>query len=264
MRNNILFILLVAVGSFAKAGDISPRYFGASPGALAKVKAQLAASDPSLQRALKNLVADADEALSVKPPSVVEKNKTPPSGDKHDYMSLAPYYWPDPAKSNGLPYIRHDGKVNPESRVDGYDHGRMSEMGNTVETLALAYYFTGKETYAAQAAKFLRVWFLDPMTRMNPHLNFAQAIPGENTGRGTGILEGRHISQAADAAELLAGSPSWTEKDRSEFKAWLGTYLDWLLTSKNGRDEANAKNNHGSFYDVQAMELALVDRKSVG
>jgi len=258
MRNNLLIFLLVAVGSIAKAGDISPRYFDANPGALTKTKAQLAAHDPSLQRALKNLVDGADAALSAKSLSVVDKNQIPPSGDKHDYMSVAPYFWPDPTKPNGLPYIRHDGKVNPESRDDGFDHGRMLTMGNTVETLALAYYFTSNEVYAAQAANFLRVWFLDPATRMNPNLQFAQAVPGENTGRGTGILEGRHVAVAADAAELLAGSPSWTDKDRLEFKAWLEKYLDWLLNSKNGRDEANSKNNHGTWYDVQAVELALV------
>jgi hypothetical protein len=148
--------------------------------------------------------------------------------------------------------------VNPESRVDGYDHNRMQTMGNTVETLALAYYFTGKEIYAAQAAKFLRAWFLDPASRMNPSLQFAQAVPGENTGRGTGILEGRHVAVAADAAELLAGSPAWTEQDKTEFKAWLEKYFDWLLNSKPGHAESSAKNNHGTWYDVQAVELALV------
>ncbi len=258
MKNNFLVILLLVAGSFAKADNISPRYFDANPGALAKIKAQLAAHDPSLQRALKNLLEDADAALSAKPLSVVDKNLTPPSGDKHDYMSVAPYYWPDPAKSNGLPYIRHDGKVNPESRVDGFDHGRIGLMGNTVETLALAYYFTGNEAYAAQAAKWLRAWFLDPATKMNPSLQFAQAVPGENTGRGTGILEGRHVAVAADAAELLAGSPAWAQPDKIKFKAWLEEYLDWLLTSTNGRAESNAKNNHGTWYDVQTMELALV------
>ena len=258
MKNNFLFLLLVVAGSIAKADEISPRYFDANPGAMVKTKAQLAAHDPSLQRALKNLLGDADAALSAKPLSVVDKNLTPPSGDKHDYMSVAPYYWPDPAKSNGLPYIRHDGKVNPESRDDGFDHGRMQAMGNTVETLALAYYFTGNEAYAAQAAKWLRAWFLEPATRMNPSLQFAQAVPGENTGRGTGILEGRHVAVAANAAELLAGSPAWTEKDRAEFKVWLEKYFDWLLNSKNGRDESNSKNNHGTWYDVQAVELSLV------
>ena len=252
----ILFIL--AFCRFAPADEITPRYYGVSPGVLVEVKARLAARDESLKPALKALVNEADKALTTPPPSVVEKDKVPPSGDRHDYMSTAPYFWPDPAKPDGLPYIRHDGKVNPESRDDGFDHGRIGLMGETVETLALAYYFTGNEAYAERAAKCLRVWFLDPATRMNPNLNFAQAVPGENTGRGTGILEGRHIAVAADAAQLLAGSPAWTTKDKTEFKAWLETYLNWLLTSKNGRAEAGSRNNHGTFYDVQAVELALV------
>jgi hypothetical protein len=254
----ILFVFILAACGIAKAGDESPRYFGASPGALAEVKARLAARDESLQPALNALLKAADKALLVKPPSVVEKSRVPPSGDLHDYMTIAPYFWPDPAKSNGLPYLRHDGRVNPESRDSALDHGRMLEMGSMVETLALAYYFTGNQAYAGHAADCLRVWFLDPATRMNPNLNFAQAVPGENTGRGTGILEGRNIAEAADAAGLLAGSSSWSSKDDDALKAWLKTYLDWLLTSKNGRDESNARNNHGSFYDVQAMRIALV------
>src|SRR5208283_4124843 len=69
------------------------------------------------------------------------------------------------------------------------------------------------------------------------------------------------IADAADAAGLLAGSAAWTKKDNDALKVWLTTYLDWLLTSKNGLDEASAKNNHGTWYDVQAVRLALtVDR----
>ena len=259
MTKSFLSILFIAAASqFAMADESSPRYFGASPGALAEAKARLAAHDNLLQPVLKALVKTADGLLEASPTSVVEKNKIPPSGDKHDYMSVAPYYWPDPEKPSGLPYIRHDGRVNPESRDDGFDHGRIGTMAKNVETLALAYYFTGKQAYAEHAAKCLRVWFLDPATRMNPHLNFAQAVPGENTGRGTGILEGRNIAVAADAAELLAGSPAWTPQDRLEFKAWLEMYLNWLLTSKNGLAESGSKNNHGTWYDVQAIELALV------
>jgi hypothetical protein len=256
-RFTLILCILAACG-IAKAGDESPRYFGDSPGALAEVKSRLAAHDESLQPALNVLVKEADHDLHIHPPSVVEKGRVPPSGDKHDYMTIAPYFWPDPAKSNGLPYIRHDGKVNPESRDSALDHGRMLEMGHLVETLALAYYFTGNQAYAEHAAACLRVWFLDPATRMNPNLNFAQAVLGENTGRGTGILEGRNIAEAADAAGLLAGSSAWPSKDDAALKAWLKTYLDWLLTSKNGLDESNARNNHGTFYDVQAMRIALV------
>jgi hypothetical protein len=225
---------------------------------LAKVRARLTAGDTSLQPALKALTDDADEALQQVPPSVLQKTKAPPSGDKHDYLSIAPYFWPDPASSNGLPYIRHDGKVNPESRGPASDRGRIGRMASTVETLALAYYFTGKEAYAQQAAKFLRVWFLDPATRINPNLNYAQGVLGVNDGRGTGIIEGRTIAEAADAAQLLTGSVAWPAADDEALKSWLTTYLDWLLTSKNGREEAAARNNHGTLYDVQAMRLALV------
>jgi len=263
MAEFISLVSLIIVASWVtQAEEVSPRYFGVKPGALAEVKARLTAGDKSLQPALKNLLEDADAALKVPPPSVVEKKKVPPSGDKHDYMTIAPYYWPDPKQPDGLPYLRHDGKVNPESRQGDFDRGRISLMASTVETLALAYYFTGREIYAEHAAKCLRTWFLDPPTRMNPNLKYAQAVPGVNDGRGTGIIEGRNLGEAADAAGLLAGSPAWTSENDAALRQCLNTYFDWLLTSKPGREEANAKNNHGSFYDVQAMRLALILGKS--
>ena len=80
-----------------------PRFYGAKPGSLLKARQRLAAGDKSLQRAVKNLVATADEALEIPPPSVTEKEQAPPSGDRHDYMSLAPYFWPDPTKPGGTP-----------------------------------------------------------------------------------------------------------------------------------------------------------------
>jgi hypothetical protein len=235
-----------------------PRYFGVRPGALAEAKARLAGGDQLLQPALKNLIQQADKALQTSPPSVMDKTGAPPSGDKHDYLSLAVYWWPDPASSNGLPYIRHDGKVNPESRTDAFDSRHNRLMAKTVESLALAYYFTGKEAYAEHAARCLRIWFLDPATRMNPNLNFAQGVPGVNTGRGAGIIDGRNTAGAADAAGLLVGSSAWTQKDDDALKAWLTTYLDWLLTSKNGLAEASAKNNHGTWYDAQVIRIALI------
>jgi Alginate lyase len=258
MKHILLLILTSGLCCVGQGQEASPQYFGVSPGQLAKVRARLAAGDKTLAPALKTLTDEADEALQLPPPSVMQKSKTPPSGDMHDYLSIAPYFWPDPARSNGLPYVRHDGKVNPESRNSASDHVRVGLMANTVETLALAYYLTGKDAYAQQAAKFLRVWFLEPATRMNPNLKYAQGVPGVNEGRGTGIIEGRGIAQTADATGLLAGSAAWPKADEEALKAWLSTYLNWLLTSTNGLHEAAARNNHGTFYDVQAMRLALV------
>jgi hypothetical protein len=251
-----LSLLFVTTALFA--AEPSRPFFGARPGALEKAKLA-ATTDEAAGKALKKLIADADKALAVTPPSVMQKSKVPPSGDKHDYMSIAPYYWPNPETKDGLPYVRKDGKVNPESRAEAAnDTLRARLVGTIVETLALGYYFTRDEKYAEHAAKVLRTWFLDPATKMTPHFRFAQAIPGVNDGRGTGLIEARGLADAADAAILLAGSKHWSAADQQALLAWGEVYFEWLLGSKNGQDERAAKNNHGTWYDVQAVKWALV------
>jgi hypothetical protein len=171
-------------------------------------------------------------------------------------MSLGPYWWPDSTKPNGLPYVRRDGRRNPEIQ-DDYDAPRFKRMTDAVNTLALAHYFTGRAPYAEHATRLLLVWFVDSATRMNPSLTYGQAIPGITAGRGIGIIETRGLVRLLDAIALLETSPSWTPSDRREIREWMAAYLDWLLTSKNGRDEQAAKNNHGSWYDAQTAALAL-------
>jgi hypothetical protein len=252
----LLFLLFASTALFA--AEPSRPFFGARPGALEKAKAA-PTSDESVAKALKKLITDADKALAVVPPSVMQKTRVPPSGDKHDYMSIAPYYWPNPATKDGLPYVRKDGKVNPETREEAAnDTLRARLVGTTVESLALGYYFTREEKYAEHAAKVLRTWFLDPATKMTPHFRFAQAIPGVNDGRGTGLIEARGLADAADAAILLVGSRHWSAADQQALVAWGEVYFEWLTTSKNGQDERAAKNNHGTWYDVQAVKWALV------
>ncbi len=227
---------------------------------LAKVKR--APDDVRSQKILAAAQAAADKALHEGPFSVVQKGVTPPSGDKHDYMSQAPYFWPDPTKPNGLPYIRRDGERNPELKKIS-DHDQFGKLGDDARVLALEYYLTGKQQYGNRAALLLRTWFLDPATRMNPNLEFGQGIPGINTGRGIGIIESRSLLGVCEAVGLLSGLKTWTAADQAGMRAWLAAYLDWMRTSQKGRDEDAAKNNHGTWYDLQVIELALFlgDRK---
>jgi Alginate lyase len=199
---------------------------------------------------------EADEAMKAAPVSVMDNHATPPSGDRHDYMSLAPYFWPNPATPNHLPYVRHDGLKNPEAAAID-DHDNLPHMAEQVHALALGYFFTRDELYAKRAALLLQVWFLDPATHMNPNLKFAQAVLGVNDGRGTGILEARWFANVVDALALLQGSNSLTVADDSALHAWFNDYFTWLTTSANGKDEAAAKNNHGSWDDVQTAAIAI-------
>ena len=234
----------------------APRVFLLDAKKLLDTKQRIRAGDQTFDQALAKLEREAQKALGDGPLSVVTKTATPPSGDKHDYLSQAPYFWPDPQKPNGLPYIRRDGERNPEIRKYP-DHESLGKLIDAVSTLALAYYFKDDEAYAAHAAKLLRAWFLEAETRMNPNLQYAQGIPGINTGRGIGLIETRGLTQVVDAVGLLSGSTAWTAADQRGVQTWFERFLGWMLESKNGRDESGSKNNHGTYYDAQVASFAF-------
>jgi hypothetical protein len=214
------------------------------------------ARDSALLPAFKKLIRDADKELVAPLVAVTDKHTLlPPSGDKHDYFSLSPYWWPDPSKPSGLPYIRRDGQINPESKQD-LDQPRVATLGARVRTLALAYFFTRDERYAARAAAQIRTWFLDPATRMNPNLRFSQLVKGNPAERGSGIIDTRWFIEVVDGIGMLAGSPNWTDADQRATQQWFASYLDWLLTSPNGKHEHDAKNNHGSWFAAQTAAFS--------
>jgi hypothetical protein len=249
--------LLVALAiTTTRAQTNGARVFLLDGARLRESKARITAGDKTLEPALIKLEADAKKAVEGGSFSVTTKTITPPSGDKHDYMSQAPYFWADPKSANGLPYIRKDGERNPEINKIS-DHRSLDQLISSVETLALAYYFRNNEAYAQKAAQLLRAFFLDPSTRMNPNLEYAQGIPGVNTGRGIGLIETRGLTRVVDAIGLLEGSKALTASDRRGLEAWFAKFLQWMLESKNGRDEAAAKNNHGTYYDLQVVSFAL-------
>ena len=225
----------------------------------ADLKAKKAAyqqGNSEVMEEVKFVVDSAKSFLKSKAQAVTDKNFIPSSGTKHDYMSMGPYWWPDPSKKDGLPYIRKDGEVNPEVKKIT-DHVYLSKLITKCEFLTLSYYFTNDEKYADKATQLLKVWFLDSNTKMNPNLNFGQAIPGINEGRGIGIIETRSLADLTAWITLLSGSTSFTPEIDKGIHNWYKDYLNWLLLSKNGIDEHHAENNHGTHYDVQIAAFAL-------
>src|SRR5215813_9686107 len=254
MKLTTSYSLILFLVSLAMAWQGGPRLCSLDAEQLRQARSH--STDAALRPAMEALSREADKALKAGPFSVTRKERVAPGGDKHDYLSLAPYWWPDPKSKDGLPYIRRDGETNPDSKR-GTDAPLIGEMAGAVETLAIAYYFTGEERYAERAALLIRAWFLDPATKMNPNFRYAQAILGHNEGRGAGLIESRHFIKIVDAVGLLNGSRSWTEKDQQALTAWFREFVKWMRTSSNGIDEAQAKNNHGSWYAAQLACYAL-------
>ncbi len=206
-------------------------------------------------RAVDSLKMEANRAMGQGPFSVMQKKMTPPSGDKHDYLSQGPYWWPNPDTPDGLPYVRHDGVVNPE--YYNFDSRTMSQMANAVFTLSVAWFYTGHEPYAEKSLELLRTWFLDPATRMNPHLEFGQAIPGRTEGRGIGIIETGNLVKVVNGIGMLRGADAMKGDDLLGLKDWFNDYTHWLISSKNGMDERMYFNNHGTSYDSQVATFAI-------
>ncbi|KAJ7920325.1 alginate lyase-domain-containing protein [Mycena leptocephala] len=149
------------------------------------------------------IVAWADEMASYGPWSVTNKPVVAPSGDKHDYMSWAPYQWPDCSNVHNTTvlspsdirklcnYVFRDGQVNPD-RNTIQDSQSFSNLSDAVLYNSIADMLQNKSSsvYSQNVAKFINTWFLDADTAMNPNLNYAQMNlgPGGQNGTYTGIL----------------------------------------------------------------------------
>lgn len=205
---------------------------------------------------IKQLAKQGDKILGQQFGSVMDKKFIPPCGNMHEYMSMARYYWPDPTKPDGKPYIKKDGQKNPANDLVS-DDKNFDDMVAAVNTLSWAYFFTNDEKYAAKSIGLLRFWFLDTATLMLPSLNHAQIRTGIDTGVSTGIIDTHNLPQVVDAIGLLRSSKYWKTSDETGMKQWFSQYLLWLRTSKNGKKESEAPNNHGTFYDVQIAIIAL-------
>lgn len=209
-----------------------------------------------IQVLLKQLLSRADSYLLEEANSVMDKNQIPPSGDKHDFLSLAPFHWPDDTKPNGIPYTYRDGQLNPEASAIP-DRENLGKMIGRVKILSVAYYYTGDTVYADKTSELLRAWFINNDTRMNPTLQYSEVITGKNNGTRSGIIAANYFPMVLDAIRLIENSSTWTNDDQRSIEIWFHDYLEWLLNSKFGNKESKQLNNHGTWFDVQASSIAM-------
>jgi hypothetical protein len=132
----------------------------------------------------------------------------------------------------------------------------MVRMSRQVATLTAAYRITNDDKYARHAIKNLQAWFVDEPTRMNPNLQYAQAIKGISTGRGIGVIDTLHLVEPARAAKVLADAGVLKGDDLAAIQKWFRDYAEWMTTSKNGLDEMKAENNHGTCWVLQVAAFA--------
>jgi hypothetical protein len=222
---------------------------------LNEIKGEL--HSPAYSSAYKKLVDEADRKMKNKNYSVTFKKGIAPSGDKHDYVSLSRYFWPDPSRKDGLPYINRDGESNPE--LEKYDRIPLGEMANDVTTLSLAYFYSGNDRYAQKAVELIRVWFLDKKTGMNPNLTYAQFIPGTNNnkGRASGLIDSYSFVEMLNAVKLLETSKYYSAKEKAGLQNWFKEFIKWWETDKSAIAEKKSLNNHGLAYDVQLTMYSL-------
>lgn len=244
------FTAFLAFAAAACASD-APRVFTLDPVPLRSVRERATSDDPALRPALEALRGQAAKSLAVPIVHVAQKPREvwAASDDPRDYVSSPRFAWPDPAKPEGGAWIVIDGKPNTES-AKLFDGPRIAAMQRHVATLSLAWWFLRDHACAERAVAWLRAWFLDPATGMNPNLNYAQSIPFSGKGNPWGIIDANAFPRVLDCVGLLADSGLWTDTDEAALRAWFGRFTRWLVESELGRKEALAQNNHGTFYDL--------------
>ncbi len=195
----------------------------------------------------------ADAMLNDEPITVTAAHSPRSAGGEHDFFSEGDYWWPDPKNPDG-PYIQKDGMTNPDNFVE-HRHA-MIRFSIHVATLTSAWRITNDAKYSDAAIKHMHAWFINEKTRMNPNLQYAQAIKGITTGRGIGVIDTVHLIEVAKSASLLQQAGALKGDDGEKIRQWFVDYLTWMTTSKNGMEEMNAANNHGTCWAEQVAEFA--------
>lgn len=221
--------------------------------ALVRYQALFTSSFDAVSLEKKRILDSAKKMLAEKPITITQYPASRSAGGIQDYFSEGDYWWPNPEDPNG-PYIQRDGMTNPDNFVKHREV--MTRFSKIVSTLSAAYIITGDKLYARHVIRHLRAWFVNPKTKMNPHLLYAQAIKGRVTGRGIGIIDTIHLLDVIRSVEILLQQKLIEDSTKEQIIKWFREYLHWLTTHQYGLEEREAKNNHGTWWVAQVAALA--------
>lgn len=265
MRLHQIFVITLLLFPLTRgvAQDESPVLITRNTDNLKHNAGEIQKGNTHLVQAKEQLLNQANKILSAdKTYSVTFKKKTAPSGDIHDFYSMAKYWWPDPKQPDGKPYIQKDGKPYP-GRKEAPDSDMLSGLGSDVYRLGLAYYFTGDKQYAERVKKLVTLFFLEDKTKMNPNFDYAQTILGKGHSDGS-IVSANPLMEVIEGLQLTRSANIWSTEEYAKIKQWYVDFLDWMRTSKTGQKQRRAVNNIGTYYTVQAATYALfTDQKDL-
>jgi hypothetical protein len=204
---------------------------------------------------MKYLLSKADEMSKLDPVTITSFQAIRSKGGKHDYYSEGRYWWPDSTNLDG-PYIRKDGLSNP--LLFKKHKSAVKDFEKIISTLTIATMQRGDGKYLPQILKHLDAWFVNPETRMNPTLRYAQAIKGIVDGRGIGMIDVIGFINIANSVRLLNRTGMIKDEEITEVRKWFDDFAVWANTHPYGIDEKNNNNNHSTWWGAQMAAYALV------
>jgi hypothetical protein len=226
----------------------------------------------------------------------VNKVSMPPSGDKHDYMSIIQYAYActdscDPATdcsfwnfgyghiridmtvlgcdtATGLPWYIHDGYFNPAANDEANsDHSALKGLMSKVYDLSLSNFFLGNAEHGALASKLLYAWFVDKETLMNPNMKYANTIPGRSPASPAIIQMTTYGAKFFESIRLLEFTGALDPAFSATFRAWVMEWVRWATDSSAPllewpHGDYISDNNHGMYYDVFMVAAATYAQDS--
>ncbi|WP_282055850.1 alginate lyase family protein [Maribacter luteus] len=242
---------------YNRTTDSTKMFVYYNEGHVKMVKERIEEKDPYFFKNYNEVLEEGNKALEYEVDPVTNKTQIPPSNDLHDYLSYAPYRWPDPSKKDGLPWIARDGIINPVSRGDDTDFNRKNAFFDAIEKLAWAFYFSEEKKYAKKAIELMKIWYLNPETRVNPNINFGQGVPGIANGRKAGVHEWCDQSNVITALQIFEYQGVLPFEVKNGMVLWFEEYLDWLTTNPMAIEAGLTRQNHANHYNYQVVGLMM-------